>query len=96
MAFGDADLAYMIGEDFGVAVTIGATVSVGIIDRNTVDTLEGQVVPQLGQDISVLVKRGVFTVSVGTSAVVDGVTYTVRNIGDEDQSLTRLFLRTGT
>jgi hypothetical protein len=96
MAFGDADLAYMLGEDFGYAVVIGGVTGVGIVDRNTEAILTGQTTSVDGQDISVLVKRGTFTVAAGTAATVNSVSYTVRAVVDQDESLTRLYLRTGT
>lgn len=86
----------MLGHDFGVDVTIGAVSKPGQFDPKTVQFLEGQVVIQKGEDLSVFVQRGVFTaLAQGVACTVDGTTYTVIDWDHEDASTTRIRLATG-
>lgn len=95
MSFGDADLAYMLGQDFGYDVVYSGTTVKGQLDRRTVEVLQGTGGGVLAQDISVLVKKGSISPAIGSTLTVNSVSYTVRDILDEDESLTRLHLQTG-
>ena len=94
MAYGDADRAYLLGEDFGVTVVYSGTTVVGQVDEVTDDMLQGHVIPQLGVTRSVLVATGAINPVAGQTISVDAVTYTVYEVRKEapDGRLTRVFL----
>lgn len=94
MAYGDADLQYLIGQDFGVDVVVGAVTTKGQYDPRTVEVLDGMVVAQKAQDLTVLVQIGVLTLTTGAAITVGGTSYTVLDWNDEDASITRIRLAT--
>ena len=94
MAYGDADRAYLLGQDFGVDVTYSATTVSGIVDEVTDDMLPGVMVSQLGLIRSVLVATGSISPVAGQAITVDGTSYTVYEVRREapDGRLTRVLL----
>lgn len=94
MAYGDADRAYLLGQDFGVDVIYGGTTVDGQLDEVTDDMLPGQMVSQLGLIRSVLIATGSVSPVAGQSITVDGSSYTVYEVRTEapDGRLTRVFL----
>jgi hypothetical protein len=94
VAFGDADRAYLLGNDFGVDVVYAGTTVDGQLDEVTEDMLQGHVVPQLGVTRTVLVATGSISPVAGQSIRVDDVSYTVYEVRREaiDGRLTRVWL----
>jgi hypothetical protein len=94
VAFGDADLDYLLGNDFGVDVVYAGLTVDGQLDEVTEDMLAGHVVPQLGVTRTVLVATGSISPVAGQSITVDGTSYTVYEVRREaiDGRLTRVWL----
>jgi hypothetical protein len=95
VAFGDEDLPFMLGNDFGVDVIYSGTTVDGILDEATEDMLQGHVVPQLGVTRTVLIATGSISPVAGQTISVDGTTYTVYEVRREaiDGRLTRVWLQ---
>lgn len=88
MAFGDSDLAYILGDTLSVAFTFGAYNGRGILDTEdrSMSQADGDVVGlqttfQIGQAAAPGIKRG-------SAITVDGVNYKVRDLMKQpDRSL---------
>ncbi len=98
MSFGDADLAYMLGEDFGVTVSITAgsvtTSTVGIYDEQWQAVLEGQAIAESARQKTVVLATGSLSFAQGDTLTVGGTPYTVVDLLPEgpDGRLTRVLL----
>jgi hypothetical protein len=94
VSFGDDDLAYMLGEDFGVDVVYSGTTVKGIVDEMDEAMLAGHMVSQVGRIRSVLVKTGSIAPVPEGSITVNGTVFKVYDVREEapDGRLTRVFL----
>ena len=98
MAFGDSDLAYLLGEDFGVTCSVRSgtvtTSTVGILDEAWQAVLEGQVIAESAVHRTVLIATGSLSLTQGNTLLVGGDGYTVLDLLKDgpDGRLTRVLL----
>lgn len=94
MAFGDEDLAYMLGEDFGVTVSYGGVSTVGIVDEAWQAVLEGQAIAESATHRTVVIATGSIAPVQGGLITVGGAGYAVVDLLKEgpDGRLTRVLL----
>ncbi len=94
MAYGDADRAYLLGQDFGVDVTAGAVTVKGQLDEQWEGVLPGQTMSQAALHRSVLIATGSLSLTQGGAITVDGGSYTVIDTQREppDGRFTRVVL----
>jgi hypothetical protein len=91
----NADIDAMMAGDLGVAVTIGAVTSRGILDISNV-LEQGQGMEYQRRVTTLLVRTGVFTLTNGVTVTADGVTYRLDESDMEDDGkLMRLILARG-
>lgn len=90
-----SEIAQMLSE-FGVSVSIGASVSIGIVDRTTDEILQGASAHALGDRIEVTIETGSLVgLEEGASVIVDGATYVVDCVRQvDDGALTQFECKT--
>lgn len=92
--YGDSDLAYLVGHDFGVAVVYGGQNATWQLDEKGDEPLRGHVSGISGTELSIFGPTASLTgLAIGQSITVNGVGYVIRNVQPEDLSTTRVFLR---
>lgn len=100
MALGSADLAVMLADlaaaGGGVSVTLGATTVTGLMDREAMQVLEGDMPGGIADERAVHVETGALTgLTSGSAITVDGTAYVVREaLPYGDGAMTRIALRT--
>lgn len=92
--YGDADLDYMVGHDFGVAVVYGTQKATWQLDVKWQEVLAGHVSGISASDLSIFGRAGSLTgLAIGAAITVDGVAYVIRDVQPEDASTTRVELK---
>ena len=92
--YGDTDLDYLIGHDFGVAVVFGSINAVAQLDQHGVEVLHGHVSGLSAGDLSIYYRTGALPgIKIKSAISVGGVNYIVRNVQAHDQSTSRAELQ---
>ena len=92
--FGDADLNYLVGRDFAVAVVYQGQRVMWQFDTRGQDVLAGHVSGISASEPSIFgPSAGLTGLEIGKPIMVDGLAYVIRNVQPEDASTVRVYLK---
>lgn len=97
--YGDTDLAYLVGHDFGVPVVYGTKTATWQLDEKSDEPLHGHASGVSAVQFSIFGPTGnldggsLGALAIGNPITVNGVSYVIRNVEVEDMSTTRVRLR---
>jgi hypothetical protein len=92
----DADrLVFLSSDDFGTAITVGASTIYGVMDKEYTAVQQGDIAVESDSPVAVVRASDVTaqSIAVGTSLTISSATYVVVSVQPDGTGMTRLVLR---